>query len=93
MLSSFKSPLFRFDTYIYSVFQQSDTNYYDPNQVEYQSHHGYDQEVMDAAYYNPPPVFLRQPVSHLMYLIGDISSCILIVKLSPLYTIYATGTY
>ena len=32
--------------------------------MEYQSHHGYDQEVMDAAYYNQPPVFLRQPVSY-----------------------------
>ena len=51
---------------IYSVFQQSDANYYDQSSMEYQSHHGYEQEVMDAAYYNQPPVFLRQPVSHLM---------------------------
>lgn len=50
----------------YSILQQSDTNYYDQSSMEYQSHHGYEQEVMDAAYYNQPPVFLRQPVSHLM---------------------------
>lgn len=51
---------------IYSVLQQSDSNYYNQNSMEYQSHHGYEQEVMDAAYYNQPPVFLRQPVSHLV---------------------------
>jgi len=48
------------------VLQQSDTNYYDQNQMEYQLHHDYEQEVIDAAYYNHPPVFLRQPVGHLM---------------------------
>ena len=50
---------------IHSVLQQSDTNYYDQSSMEYQSH-GYEQEVMDASYYNQPPVFLRQPVSDLM---------------------------
>jgi hypothetical protein len=59
--------------------------------MEYQSHHVYDQEAMDAAYYNPPPVFMRQPVSRLIQFIGNASSFIMmIVKLSPLRSLYST---
>jgi PAB-dependent poly(A)-specific ribonuclease subunit 3 len=56
-----------YDHYNYEVDQTSngtefDTNYYDPNEMDYRSQPYAQHDVVGTAYYNAAPVFLRQPV-------------------------------
>jgi len=62
-----------YENYEYQVDQTGsgmdlDTNYYDPNEMDYRSQPYAQHDVVGTAYYNAAPVFLRQPVRLLLVL-------------------------